>query len=103
MNDNRQHIKQKLQEQLEEHTFQKTQAVLKRTHPKTWSERLNRWLNHEVDIPLVPASATVCALLLVITLPFVFLNEETEHQGELVDMKGSIYWSEMIEERLGEK
>ncbi|MFV8826499.1 hypothetical protein [Alkalihalobacterium sp. APHAB7] len=103
MNDNRQHIKQKLQQQLEEHNFQKTEAVLKRTHPKTWNERLNRWLNNEVDIPLLPVSATVCALLLVITLPFVSLKEDTEIKGELVDMKGSIYWSEMIEERLGEK
>ncbi|WP_216830347.1 hypothetical protein [Alkalihalobacterium elongatum] len=103
MNDNREKLHQKLEQELNAHTFQNTEAVIKRTHPKTWSERVSRWLNKDIEVSLLPVSATVCGALLLVTLPFVSINDSADQKGELVNLKGSIYWSEMIEERLGDK
>ncbi|WP_078429903.1 hypothetical protein [Alkalihalobacterium alkalinitrilicum] len=103
MNDNRKQWKEKLDDELKDVTFQNVETVIKRTHPKTWTERLQHWLNQETQFPIVPASAVLGVVLLLVTIPLSNGGNTADDKGQLVDMKSSIYWSEMIEEKLGDQ
>ncbi|WP_078555791.1 hypothetical protein [Bacillus alkalicellulosilyticus] len=100
MNHEKKEIRYKLEQELESYTFERKKNVLKKTHPKTFIERYAAWLDGKITIPVYPVCAALGVAFLLVSVPLL-TPEQQDGKGELVDLKGSIYWSEMIEERLG--
>ena len=97
MTDNREtRLKQAIDEELSDVTFNGKDAVLRRTHPKTNQEKLSALWNKEVQVPLIPLGA---ALFLMITAgTLVSIPGDDEAERELIERGGSYYWSDMIDE-----
>ncbi|WP_172250638.1 hypothetical protein [Saccharibacillus deserti] len=93
-------VKRKLDEELKLHTFAGQEAVLKRTHPAPRRTRLHALWNRELEWVLNPASLMggTAALLLLAALPVLSYTLQSPHpaagQRELIEVGGSIYWSD---------
>lgn len=91
-------MKQKLDHELEHVTFKAQDSVLKRVKHKSFRTKLSKWLNKEVEVPLVPVATTSLLLFVSITLnPFLSSREEpvdssVSYKEELIEKGGSVYW-----------
>ncbi|SDZ67555.1 hypothetical protein SAMN05421736_13014 [Evansella caseinilytica] len=73
-------ISKKLNGELSHFHFSGNEEVIRKTHPKTLRDRLMRWWNKEISIPLVPLG--MAALLLFSTAgAYVFsVTKKPEHE-----------------------
>jgi len=94
MSDN---MKQKLDQELEDVTFSSQQEVLKRVESDSFRMRLSRWLNKEVEVPVVPAATASLLLFVSISLYPLFDSEQkpadpsVSYEDELIERGGSVY------------
>ena len=88
-------VRQALDHELQHESFEGHDAVLKRTHPVSWKERLANVWNKEVRIPVVPLGA---ALFLLITAGTIIAVPGDEPERELIERGGSYYWHDLFEE-----
>lgn len=92
-------IRHQINEEMSHVSFSGKDKVLQKTHPITWTEKLGKWLNKEITIPLVPVS--VASLLLITALLFPAMLLEDDHHlptREIVEVGGNYYWSDLFEE-----
>ncbi|MDF2719401.1 MAG: hypothetical protein K0R28_6326, partial [Paenibacillus sp.] len=54
MDNDKEPVKARLDEELRDLRFQGAANVLARTHPRTWAERIRAIWNKEIEIPVVP-------------------------------------------------
>ncbi|MFA9558653.1 hypothetical protein ACERII_15205 [Evansella sp. AB-rgal1] len=101
MIDNKQQkeLKRQLDSELSHFSFTKQGGVLSKTHPKTWSEKVNNWWNKEITIPLLPVGAIT--VLLLLTAGMILFSNDGGQQVELIERGGNIYWSDMYERKVG--
>ncbi|MYL53865.1 hypothetical protein GLW08_11010 [Pontibacillus yanchengensis] len=93
----RRNVQQKVDQELEHVTFQSQAQVLEKVKPSTKKQRLQAWLNKEVEVPLVPAATASLLLFASLTFPPFFLSNNQEHPtvhdtDELIERGGSVYW-----------
>ncbi|RXZ81635.1 hypothetical protein EBB07_13305 [Paenibacillaceae bacterium] len=81
--------------------FHSSETVIRRTHPKTWHERLKKFWNKELELPVLPLGAafTLLFIFAVTTLPGGNrnpVNPEPFKEG-LIEAGGNIYWKKDYE------
>lgn len=90
-------ITQKLNDELAHFSFSGTKKVLKRTHPKTWQEKLLHWLNKEISVPVVPIGVTVVIFLSVSIVPSLLDDHTEQSPRQMIQVGGNYYWSDLYE------
>ncbi|QMV43096.1 hypothetical protein [Cohnella cholangitidis] len=97
----REFIKNRLDEELSALHFTKENEVLRRTHPRSWKERLTALWNKEIEVPLFPLGASMAVILTVITLTqlqsFMDADGSLEEQRQLIEAGGNTYWKDDYE------
>lgn len=92
-------IHKKLHQELAHIHFSGSEEVLKRTHPKTFSQKLSEWWNKEVSIFLLPVGIVMLLIISVITIPTVPQDTEINVKNrELIQVGGNFYWKDLFEE-----
>lgn len=99
VNDEKNKVKDQLDRELQSIKFTKYQEVIERTHPVSYKQRLFAFWNKEIDIPLVPVSATLAFFLFFVWGGSEWKDERQTNviQRELVDAGGSTYWKDDLE------
>ncbi|WP_405102816.1 hypothetical protein [Oceanobacillus sp. FSL H7-0719] len=95
-------IKKQLDNELKNLVFMKQEEVLKQLTPRDWRTKVRRFWNKEITIPLLPVSSVFVLLLFGYGFFNVYDNRELEHQ-ELIELGGSTYWKDEIEERIADE
>ncbi|WP_150265541.1 hypothetical protein [Paenibacillus tepidiphilus] len=106
MDNERERIRQQLEEELEPLTFSGAERVLRQTHPASRSGRLHAWWNKELEIPLRPLGAGAAIVLLGIVLVLAPRGESGKEQEagsppgvrELIVAGGNTYWKDIYEQ-----
>jgi hypothetical protein len=99
MNQQRQRIKHKLDSELADIRFDRTDDVVKRTHPKSWVSRGRALWNKEIELPLMPVST---ALVLLLTAAAIYHYKAPAADPELalldkrqlIETGGNFYWQD---------
>ncbi|WP_158629981.1 hypothetical protein [Cohnella sp. AR92] len=98
-------IRKKLDEELGDLHFLKSAEVLERTHPRSWRAKLRAIWNYELELPLIPISASLAVLLAILfVVPFKGDVYKGERRGDsphadrqLVEAGGNTYWKDDYE------
>lgn len=106
MNNEREDIKQRLEEELRPVTFSGHDTVLRQTHPHTLRARLLALWDKELEIPLRPLGAAAAILLtsaLIIYSPRAGSGKQQQaipqsQQRELLEIGGNTYWKNIYEQ-----
>ncbi|TNJ54506.1 hypothetical protein FE784_39900 [Paenibacillus hemerocallicola] len=100
MDNDKEPVKARLDEELRDLRFQGAANVLARTHPRTWAERIRAIWNKEIEIPVVPSGAAVAVLLLMLAIQQT-ANPDPEQAAprnrQLVEAGGNTYWKDEFE------
>ncbi|WP_100373651.1 hypothetical protein [Bacillus sp. FJAT-45037] len=96
MNERKQ-IKSLLDEELSTVRFKKKEDVLKRTHPKTFKQKWEAWLNEEISVPVIPTTSFTVLLLAVGIFTMLETNPETTNH--IVEFGGNLYYQHVLDER----
>lgn len=100
MSQEKEKLKQKLDDELRHVKFTKQQDVLSQINHVTWKEKLSSFLNKEIEIPLMPFFAATTIVFLSWGI-WTFTNEKDHHplisHQELVEAGGNIYWKDQLE------
>ncbi|AIQ51014.1 hypothetical protein [Paenibacillus sp. FSL R7-0331] len=105
MDNERETLRQRLEEELAHVTFSGHERVLKQTHPPTVRARLSALWNKELDIPLKPLSAAAAVLatgILLFYTPQITTKQqqsvELQERRELIETGGNTYWKDLYEQ-----
>lgn len=94
-------IKKQLDNELAEIRFSKQANVLRRSHPRSFLQKLNHWWNKEITIPLIPVWAVIILLVGINLTDSLYIpnspNMENLQHRQLVKVAENIYWSDLIE------
>lgn len=97
-------MKKKLDQELQDVTFHSQQEVRNRIETDTFRTRLSRWLNKEVEVPVVPAATASLLLFASISLYPVFdsnrnpTEPSNAYENELIERGGSVYMKNLYME-----
>lgn len=97
----REAIKEKLQKELALITFSSSEEVLKRTQPKTFSQKIKEWWNKEISVSLVPVGIATLLLISLSITPSLFnenKQEQQPQQRQIIQVGGNFYWNDLYEE-----
>lgn len=98
-NDEQKNVQKKLNEELSNFTFTGAEKVIKRTHPKSMSDKFKSWWNKEVTVPLAPVGIAILLLISATVAPSFLQNNNIELPArEIIQVGGSFYWSDLFEE-----
>jgi len=92
-------IRTKLDEELGELRFQRSEEVLARAFPRSWKGRLKAFWNKELEVPLFPLGVSLTFLLIVMS-SFLYpkqTGETPQEHKQLVEAGGNTYWKEDYE------
>ncbi|WP_151733067.1 hypothetical protein [Paenibacillus tengchongensis] len=105
MDNERDTIRRRLEEELEGMAFSGAERVLKQTHPGSRGERLQAWWNKELEIPLRPLGACAAVILLGAILILAPHGKSGKEQTaapsgvrELIQAGGNTYWKDLYEQ-----
>ncbi|GAA3401699.1 hypothetical protein ACFFNY_13210 [Paenibacillus hodogayensis] len=94
-------LRERLREELEPLRFDAVEQVVRRTHPRTFGQRLRAWWNKELEIPVVPGGAAVAMVLFLFGIQQAASphkrNEAAAGTRQLVEAGGSMYWKDQLE------
>ncbi len=93
-------MNKRLREELDELRFGGQEGVLRRTHPRSWRDRLLALWNKELEVPVVPLGLSFAVLLAVLAAsqprnPDDGVEAPTGRQ--LVEVGGNTYWKDDYE------
>ncbi|WP_158289265.1 hypothetical protein [Paenibacillus flagellatus] len=100
MNDGKETVKRRLDEELADVVFAGRDEVLRRAFPRTAFDRLLVIWNKDIEIPVVPGAALVAVLVLALA---VYTGDGSNPDGaalrsrQLVEAGGSTYWKDELE------
>lgn len=99
MRNEQKEVAKKLKNELSHFSFSRSEEVLKKTHPKTMSEKLYMWWNKEVSISLVPVGlATLLLVSASMIPPFIQEHDQILGSREIIQIGGNYYLSDLFEE-----
>ncbi|QTH41465.1 hypothetical protein J4772_28600 [Cohnella sp. LGH] len=95
-------MNKRLREELEELRFGGQEDVVRRTHPRSWSDRLLALWNMELELPIVPLGLSFVILLAVAAASQLRSfsddgSEAADNRRELVEVGGNTYWKDDYE------
>lgn len=95
-------IKKRLDDELAMLYFNREEEVLRRTHPRSWHERLKALWNKELEVPLLPIGMSVAMLFAVVAVTQLqdFQNRQDTPSGDhrqLIEAGGNTYWKDDYE------
>ncbi len=98
----RESMNKRLREELEELRFGGQEDVVRRTHPRSWSDRLLALWNMELELPVVPLGLSFVILLAVAAASQLRSfsddgSEAADNRRELVEVGGNTYWKDDYE------
>ena len=94
-------MKNRLDEELENIRFTKQADVLKKVYRPTWKDKLHLLWNKEISIPILPVSSAIVILLFGYGFFTISeFNNQEEYPHETIEIGGSTYWKAEIERRL---
>ncbi|XID92737.1 hypothetical protein ACF3MZ_30515 [Paenibacillaceae bacterium WGS1546] len=102
MSRERAHIRNKLDAELEEVRFGRADDVLRRTHPRTWRDRLRAFWNKEIEVPVLPLGLSF-AVILAVTAASQLRERAGDGDAalpggrELIEAGGNTYWKDDYE------
>ncbi|TVY01194.1 hypothetical protein [Cohnella terricola] len=103
MNRERERIKNRLDEELGGLQFGGQEETLRRTHPRSWRDRLRAFWNKEIEVSLLPLGASLAVILAVAAI--YQLSDAKNDSGDtdwrdgrqLVEAGGNTYWKDDYE------
>lgn len=102
MSRERAYIRSKLDGELEEVRFGRAEDVLRRTHPRTWRDRLRAFWNKEIEVPVLPLGLSF-AVILAISAASQLRDRVGDGDAalpesrELIEAGGNTYWKDDYE------
>lgn len=92
-------VKDKLNKELGELHFSGHDKVLRRSHPKSLSEKLSSFWNLEIEIPALPIVLAAGLLFTTMSMKSDLFQTETRlwADRELIDFAGNTYWKDDFE------
>ncbi len=97
----RESMNKRLREELEELRFGGQEDVVRRTHPRSWSDRLLALWNKELELPIVPLGLSLVILLAVAAASQLRSSDDgseaADNRRELVEVGGNTYWKDDYE------
>ncbi|WP_239616009.1 hypothetical protein [Cohnella mopanensis] len=97
----REFIKNRLDEELGTVHFTREAEVLRRSHPRSWLERLKALWNKEIEVPLFPLGVSMAVIIAVVALTPLQNSMDTdnshEEQRQLIEAGGNTYWKDNYE------
>lgn len=109
MNNEREAIKQQLDDELNAVQFTDHERVIRQTHPPTFGARMYSLWNKEIEIPIKPLGAiAVIFLVTSLTLRQPHIGEapqqsiQPHEQRELIEAGGNTYWKDIYEQAVKE-
>ena len=93
-------MKQKLEEELKDVWFSTHQSVLSKLERKDWKEKINDYLNREVELNVVPLSFIVLLTILPISFKDVIIQESKNQytsERKIIEIAGNVYWEDQLE------
>lgn len=97
----RESMNKRLREELEELRFGGQEDVVRRTHPRSWRDRLLELWNKELELPVVPLGLSFVILLAVATASQLRSSDDgseaVDNRRELVEVGGNTYWKDDYE------
>jgi len=103
MNRERERIKKRLDEELGGLRFGGQEETVRRTHPRSWRDRLRTFWNKDIEIPLLPLGASLAVILAVAAI--YQLSDAKNDSGDsaqqderqLIEAGGNTYWKDDYE------
>ncbi|KMJ58328.1 hypothetical protein AB685_10515 [Bacillus sp. LL01] len=92
-------VKEKLDHELGELYFTGHERVLRKTHPKSFNEKLSSFWNKELEIPVLPIVLTVGLFFTTISIKSELFHTETHLRAdrEMIEFAGYTYWKDDFE------
>ncbi|MFB9275693.1 hypothetical protein [Cohnella cellulosilytica] len=93
-------MNKRLREELDELRFGGQEDVLRRTHPRSWRDRLLALWNKELEVPVVPLGLSFAVLLAVVAASQLRGPDDGDDAStgrQLVEVGGNTYWKDDYE------
>jgi len=96
-------IRNKLDEEMGELRFSRAEDVLRRTHPRSWRDRLLAFWNKELEVPVLPVGLSLAVILAVVAADRLKGTGHGQEPGaaaserQLIEAGGNTYWKDDYE------
>jgi len=93
----RERMNDKLQDELKELRFGGQENVLRRTHPRSWRDRLASLWNKEIEVPVLPLGLSFAVILAVVAASQIRDSdggEASSDRRQLIEVGGNTYWKD---------
>ncbi|MCH1627385.1 hypothetical protein [Fredinandcohnia quinoae] len=97
MKQEKERLKNQLNQELGSLQFTKQQKVIDRIHPITWKQKMASILNKEIELPLLPLSLAILLLLLPLGIKGFLPQNSSQSDKVLVEINGNIYWKDELD------
>ncbi|MUV36849.1 hypothetical protein JNUCC1_00653 [Lentibacillus sp. JNUCC-1] len=91
------HLKHKLDEDMQHIHFSGQKDVLKRTHPESFRDKAVAFWNKEISIPLLPVSTVFALVLLAVGYHEVVVPLQPDQTQKTIEVAGNTYWENDFE------
>jgi hypothetical protein len=98
----RESMNKRLREELDGLRFGGQEDVVRRTHPRSWRDRLRALWNKELEIPVVPLGLSFAVILAVVAASQLRSPEDdgdaaSGEARQLIEVGGNTYWKDDYE------
>jgi hypothetical protein len=96
----RQSMRRRLDDELIHLTYDQQESILRRTHPRTWSERARAFWNREVELPLIPIGIVIILMMGWPVYQHVVPDMKdsiNRSSRQMIEVGGSTYWKDAYE------
>ncbi|MGY3716184.1 hypothetical protein ACWE42_11760 [Sutcliffiella cohnii] len=98
MDREKERMKKKLEEELNDVTFTRQNQVLLKIEKKSFREKLALFLNKEIEINVIPVSLAI--MLIALPLSYGIVKNSNVSERKMIEIAGSYYWEDELEGRL---
>lgn len=98
MDREKERMKKKLEEELNDVTFTRQNQVLLKIEEKSLREKLALFLNKEIEINVIPVSLAI--MLIALPLSYGIVKNSNVSERKMIEFAGSYYWEDELEGRL---
>ena len=98
MDREKERMKKKLEEELNDVTFTRQNQVLLKIEKKSLREKLALFLNKEIEINVIPVSLAI--MLIALPLSYGIVKNSNVSERKMIEIAGSYYWEDELEGRL---
>ncbi|MED4018217.1 hypothetical protein [Sutcliffiella cohnii] len=91
-------MKKKLEEELNDVTFTRQNQVLLKIEKKSFREKMALFLNKEIEINVIPVSLAI--MLIALPLSYGIFKNSNVSERKMIEIAGSYYWEDELEGRL---